>query len=129
MPMLFLVLPVAFHRQSAELLVSTQSRSGLRKFVEKFRQAAESKTDILLSLNSRAVAMRDLSMRSLQLAVARNLVALDLPTAGAFPLSVSSALAGVPTSVRPLVKASEKLGRWLAAVSLYEAALLLGMNF
>src|ERR1035441_4731796 len=53
-PLLFVVLPIILHKQTAELLSSTQERSGLRKFTEKFQTSAQSKTDLLLALAPRA---------------------------------------------------------------------------
>jgi len=98
-PLLFLVLPIVLHKQTAELLSSTQERSGLRKFTEKFQTAAQSKTDLLLALGPRARTMRQLSQDSLQIAVAKSLIALDTESAGAFPLSTTTPMAGMPASV------------------------------
>jgi Family of unknown function (DUF6521) len=128
-PLLFLVLPIVLHKQTAELLSSTQERSGLRKFTEKFQTSAQSKTDLLLALGPRATIMRQLSQDSLQIALAKSLVALDIESAGVFPLSMTEPMAGVPVSVRPLLLGGEKLGKWFAQVSLYEAGLLLQVPF
>ncbi len=122
---LFLVLPMLLHKETAELVISTQRASGLRKFVEKFQIAANSKTDLLLAIGPRAIAMRALTSRSLALAVVSNLMAVDPATAKAIPMSQTPATAGIPSSVRPLLGAAEKLGAWFAQVSEYEIALLL----
>jgi hypothetical protein len=123
--LLFLVLPMLLHKETAELVIATQRASGLRKFVEKFQIAAQSKTDLLLAIGPRAQAMRTLTSHSLGLAVLSNLLTLEPATGRAIPISETPAIAGIPSSVRPLLSAAEKLGVWFAQVSEYETALLL----
>lgn len=124
LPLLFLVLPMLLHKDTAELVMSTQRASGLRKFVEKFQLAAQSKTDLLLAIGPRAQAMRKLTGDSLGLAVVSNLVTVDRD-GRVIAVSETPATAGIPLSIRPLLGAAEKLGTWFAQVSEYETALLL----
>lgn len=124
-PLLFLVLPILLHEQTAELAMSTQKGSGLHKFVEKFQLAAESKTDLLLAIGSRAQIMRPLTAQAVGIAILSRLITLDDQTASAYSLSDTPATAGIPATVRPLLNAAEKLGWWFSQVSLYETALLL----
>jgi Family of unknown function (DUF6521) len=128
LPLLFLVLPILLHRETAELVAATQKTSGLRKFVEKFQLASHSKTDLLLSIATRAVAMRDLTSRGLGIAVTCHLLAFDNDDASAYTLSDTPAVAGIPQSVRPLLVGAEKLGSWFAQSSLYEISLLLQVS-
>lgn len=125
LPLLFLVLPMLFHKETAELLISTQRASGLRKFVEKFQWAAQNKTDLLLAIGPRARALRGLTGDSLGLAVLGNLIAIDQASGRAIAITQTPATAGIPTSVRPLLAGAEKLGAWFSQVSAYETALLL----
>ena len=125
LPLLFLVLPILLHQETAEILLSTQKSSGLRKFVEKFQLAAQSKTDLLLAIGPRAQAMRTLTSQALGIAVLSRVIAVEDGTGRAFSLSDTPARAGIAPSVRPLLGAAEKLGSWFAQVSLYETALLL----
>jgi len=125
LPLLFLVLPMLLHKETAELVMSTQRGSGLRKFVEKFQLAAQSKTDLLLAIGPRAQAMRTLTSDSLGLAVVSNLITVDQTTGRVIALSETPATAGIPPSIRPLLGAADKLGAWFAQVSDYETALLL----
>lgn len=124
LPLLFLILPMLLHKDTAELVMSTQRASGLRKFVEKFQLAAQSKTDLLLAIGPRAQAMRKLTGDSLGLAVVSNLVTVDRD-GRVMAVSETPAAAGIPLSIRPLLGAAEKLGTWFAQVSDYETALLL----
>src|SRR5207302_596806 len=107
------------------LLAATQKGSGLRKFVEKFQLAAQSKTDLLLAIGPRAHTMRRLTAQSLGIAILSRLLVIDGPTAAAVAVSTTPAVAGIPPSLRPMLNAAEKLGSWFAELSLYEIALLL----
>jgi len=129
LPLLFLVLPILLHQETAELVTSTLRASGLRKFVEKFQLAAQSKTDLLLAIAPRALALRALTAEALGIAVLCRVLAFEDNAARAFSLSDTPPMAGIPHSVRPLLGGAEKLGAWFAGSSLYEVALLLQVSF
>src|SRR4029077_5237987 len=86
LPLLFLVLPILLHHETAELVTATQKSSGLRKFVEKFQLASQSKTDLLLSIGSRAQAMRNLTSEGLGIAVLCHILAFEDHAATAYAL-------------------------------------------
>src|SRR5207249_3950421 len=121
--------PICLHRETAELLSSTQRQSGLRKFVEKFHVSANGKTDLVLAIAGRARTMRPVTLQSLQIGTASNLIAFDIPAAAVFPLSTVPPQFGIAHSVRPLLNSAEKLGAWFARLSLYEIQLLLQVKF
>lgn len=129
LPLLFLVLPILLHQETAELVTSTLRASGLRKFVEKFQLAAQSKTDLLLAIAPRALALRALTAEALGIAVLCRVLAFEDNAARAFSLSDTPPMAGIPHSIRPLLGGAEKLGAWFAESSLYEVALLLQVSF
>lgn len=129
LPLLFIALPVLFHEETADLLRTTRLQSGLRKFIEKFHSSPVAKTDLVLAISRRSNAMRGLTLESLRTAVASNLMAVDVSAAGVFPLSKTPPSLGIPASVRPLLSGAEKLGSWLAQVSLYEVSLLFKVDF
>jgi hypothetical protein len=128
LPLLFLVLPILLHQATAELVSSTHKGSGLRKFVEKFQLAAQSKTDLLLTIGPRAQAMRTLTAEALGIAIICRVLAFEDNAARSFSLSDTPPIAGIPPSVRPLLNGAEKLGAWFAGSSLYEIALLLQVS-
>ncbi len=124
LPLTFVVLPLAFHAKSLEEVAGTQAASGLRRFEEKFSDRG----DVLLSIQPRMLAMRDLSLRSLRIAIRAGLVTLVPKEAVLWPRSRSAP----PTeakAVSDLLKSAEKLGSWCRDVSLFEVAGLLKVEF
>lgn len=123
-PLGFLVLPIAFHQDTFELVSSTRTDTGLHAFVDKFSRSENQKADLLLSIHSRVVAMRSLSWRSLCLAIERRLVAIDTGQAAIVALS-HTAPGAVPVSVKPLLSGAEKLGAWCSRLSMLEICSIL----
>jgi hypothetical protein len=124
LPLMFIVLPLAFHAKSLEEVGRTQASSGLRKFEEKFSDRG----DVLLSIQPRMLAMRELTLRSLRIAIRAGLVTLVPKEAVVWPRSRS-----VPPveakAATDLLRSAEKLGSWCRDVSLFEVAGLLRVEF
>lgn len=124
LPLAFVVLPLAFHARSLDEVGSTQSGSGLRKFEEKFRDRG----DLLLAIQPRMLAMRDLSLRSLRIGLRAGLLTLVPTEAVLWPRSHASAPADGKALI-DLLKASEKLGAWCRDLTLFEVAGILKVEF
>lgn len=122
LPLLFVVLPLTLHSKSAEKVTGTLTTSGLRKFESKFSD--DDRGDVLLALQPRMLAMRELSLRSLRIAIRTDLLTLVPKDAVVWPRS-RSAPPTVAKSVGDLLKSAEKLGSWCREVSLFEIAGLL----
>ena len=128
LPLIFIVLPAILHQQTSELIVGTRKSSGIRAFVAKFGESATSKQDVLLGLHSRASDWRGLSWDSVRVALATRLIQLNLDGT-VIPLSRTAPTLSVPSTVRPLLNDSEKLGFWCGQVSLHEISNLLRLRF
>ena len=128
-PLLFIVLPIMFHQDTAEIIISTRRSSGLRAFVNKFASSKSSKNDLILAINDRAIIMRNLSMRSLRLALASNLISIDIERGLAIPLTSTAPKAGVARSIRSMLQSAERLGYWCSQLSLYEVSAILKVRF
>jgi hypothetical protein len=128
-PLCFLVLPIVFHEETSALVMSTRPASGLRKLTEKFRSAEESKTDLLLAVGRRAVAMRNLTWQSIRLGLASNVISLNTEDGTLMSLSDTPFVSGVPQSIRPLLGSAEKLGAWFSGLTLYEVGLQMQVTF
>lgn len=124
LPLAFVVLPLVFHAKSLEEVTGTQVASGLRRFEEKFSDQG----DVLLSLQPRMLAMRDLSLRSLRIAFRAGLLTLVPKEAVLWPRSRAAAPAEAK-AVSDLLKSAEKLGTWCRDISFFETAGLLKVEF
>ena len=124
LPLVFAVLPLALHVRSIEEVGKTHTSSGLRKFEEKF----DERGDLLLAIQPRMLAMRDLSLRSLRIGLRAGLLTL-VPVDGVlWPRSHAAAPAEAKT-VTDLLKAAEKLGTWCRELTLFEVAGILRVEF
>ena len=126
LPLAFVVLPLAFHAKSAQKVSNTLAGSGLRKFESKFND--DDRGDVLFALQPRMLAMRDLSLRSLRIAIRSGLLTLVPEDAVLWPRSRSAP----PADAKPvgdMLKSAEKLGSWCRDVSIFEVAGLLKVEF
>jgi len=129
LPLLFIVLPIIYHQETAAFIKSTLKASGLRAFVNKFDETKTSKSDLIISIHERARAMQSLTRHSLSLAVASDLIAIDAQSGAAFPMTRTQPKVGIPDSVRDMMKAAEKLGFWCSKLTLHEIAITLKVAF
>jgi hypothetical protein len=128
-PLVFLVLPILLHQDSAELVQSTQQSSGLRAFVAKFGEARRGVSDYLLAIHDRTDTMKSLSVESLRIAFVARLMSLDRRAATLMPLTTTLPRLGIPDSVRPLIRDAEKLGTWCSQLTLHEISSALKVRF
>lgn len=126
-PVVFLVLPVVLHQETASFLRGTRKSSGLRAFAAKFGDSKATKQDLLLQLHDRAKRWRQLSLASLELATAGQLISVSDESA-VFPLSRTNAR-GLSDDVKQLMADAEKLGYWCGQLTTHEIAHTLKMRF
>ena len=124
LPLAYVVLPIAFHGRSLDEVIGTQIGSGLRKFEEKFRDRG----DLLLAIQPRMLAMRELTTRSIQIALGAGLLTLVSETATLWPRSYSAA-PDSGRSVANILKSAEKLGAWCKDLTLFEITGVLKVEF
>lgn len=127
-PVLFVVLPLLFDEDTANMVASTQRASGLRLFAGKFSESKHAKADVLLSLEGRAKALRLQTLEAVTLALKARLLFLDPASGEVIALSHTPALS-LPESVLPLIRSAEKLGAWSGALSLFELSTTLQVTF
>ncbi len=123
MPLVFLVLPIALHTPTLDLVISTRVGSGLALFTSKLDVDREN----LLAVHSRALALRALSLQSIVIGVRTQLLSIDYEDA-----SVRANTKRAPTPpdrIARLISGSEKLGRWCGRLNLVQIANLLRIDF
>lgn len=96
----------------------TYKSSGLRAFAAKFGDSSVSKQDLLLQVQERSIRWRKLSLQSIELAVAGQLIILQ-DTGEVIPLSRTKAR-GLPDEVKQLIDLAEKLGAWCGELTMHE---------
>ena len=124
LPLMFLVLPICYTESLCQVVTSTQQGSGLRKFEEKLRVQG---ADRLWGLSDRAIRYRELTRKSLAVALATRLIRLDVATATAWVVQ-NAKPKGVSTDVAPMLRAAQRLGVWCSAHSLDEVGAILRMS-
>jgi hypothetical protein len=128
-PLLFIVLPIMFHEETAQFITSTRLASGLRAFSDKFSTSAVSKNDLVLAIHDRSLDMRKLTLDSVRLGISSRLIGIDVERGVVSPLSTTTPRANVPESIRPLLAGAERLGGWCAQISLHEVSAILKVAF
>lgn len=104
----FLVLPIALHRPTLDIVSTTYQSSGLGKFVEKFARQRED----LMAIHTRALLMRRLSLEALSTGVAAGLLTVIYDDG---LIRANDVKIRRPTErIKPYVAGAEKLGRWMA---------------
>lgn len=129
LPLLFLVMPILLHPQMSEFVRSTQEASGLRAFAGKFTTSKESKNDLLLSINKRAIRMRHLTLKSLTIAIATHLITVVHEEGTVLSLNGTFPISRLPKTIVTLVTSAEKLGIWFSLLSLHEISIILKVRF
>lgn len=124
-PLLFIVLPLLMHEETAVILASTKTSSGLRTFADKFTLSSVSKSDLLVTLNDRIRNMKNLTINSMLIAISSNLLIIDVGSATVIPLTVTSPRIGIPESIKKLSGLADKLGRWCSSLTTHEIGLTL----
>ena len=115
----FLVLPLVFHKRTLDTINSTLPASGLALFAAKLASEKEE----LLAVHTRALAWRALTLKSLGIASSTGLILINYEDASYRALDCRIPV--LPERVRQMPKAAEKLGIWLAQVTLPQAAAVL----
>ena len=125
---LFLVLPILLHQDTFDLLKATTLPTGLHGFANKFTRSDVGKSDLLLGVQSRAIAWRSLTWDSIRLGVQVNIISITSSSGTVIPVTRTSPT-DVPVSIKPLLANAEKLGAWCADLSVFEIGALLKVSF
>lgn len=128
LPLTFLVLPLVLMDDTRDQILATRSDSGLRRLVEKLESSKIKRVDSILAIHDRALRWRRLTLQSIQIGVATGLISLDAQRPAVEPLSKASPRL-VSERTRPLLRAAESIGKWMAPLSPYEISALLHVRF
>lgn len=127
--LLYMTFPILFQEQVFSLLSKTQSGSGLRKFINKLYIKENSLSDITLSFPKRTEEFRNLTERSLRMALMTNLLVISPKEGVVFQNSKKKIKSASAKDVDELLKGAKKLGKWCSQLTLFEIGNLLGLEF
>lgn len=127
LPLLFLVLPLLFHRQSTMVIESTRRASGLTLFAAKLGEEREN----LLAVHERAYMLRALTLESLLFGIQGGLLTLDYreATVRANTLLGSRGKAKLPERLKNLPTSADKIGYWFSKAGINQIATSLKVEF
>jgi hypothetical protein len=127
LPLAFLVLPLVLHEPTLNTVLSTNKASGLHLFVGKLSEKRED----LLVVHGRAMALRQLTLRSLMLGEQSDLLRIDPSTATLWAngLPEGQRSPTLPERIRRIAPACERLGHWFAGFSDQQVARALRVEF
>jgi hypothetical protein len=121
----FLVLPLLLHKPTLDWVVSTRKSSGLALFAAKLGEQHEN----LLTVHSRALALRRLSLQSIGIAANRGLVTINYED-GYFRSNIPDKKApALPERIRGMPPAAQKIGFWFSRMSVHQIASTLRVQF
>lgn len=106
--LLFLLLPLILHRQTMEMIRSTNQSSGLARLIVKLSDERER----LFAVHERALALRLLTLESLAAGVAAKLLSVDYATAEVRANDLKAP--ATPERLKHHLLSAEKVGRWFA---------------
>lgn len=120
------VLPLVFHGVSRRAISKRRLKSGFRSILTRDPANDIAQNEAIFNLNRRLRAMYPRTTRSLNCAIAWELLGIE--DGAILPRSVRrpSSFAG---EAREIVKAAEKLGRWAAQLTSFEYFTVLGVEF
>lgn len=122
----FLVLPVCLHRPTLGHVLSTQRRSGLAIFASKVGERREE----LVAFNSRGLAFRALTLRSLGLATRAGLLTTRYSEAIVRANSIERPrMPRPPELTKDHIRGAERFGAWCGRISIGQTAALLRVEF
>lgn len=126
--LLFLVLPVLYHKATAEFVKGTLKASGLRAFAAKFGESKASKQDLLLAIHDRSIRLRPLTLQAIKIALGTRLISIQ-PDGTVIALSQTNGASGIPADAKQMMKDAEKMGAWCSQLTLHEIATTLKLRF
>jgi hypothetical protein len=127
LPLAFLLLPLVLHAPTLTMVLGTHRASGLHLFAGKLGEQRED----LLAVHGRALAFRQLTLRSLMVAEQSRLIRIEPSTATVRAFSPHHELQApvLPERIRRIAPACEKIGYWFAGLSDQQVAHTLKIGF
>ncbi|WP_044339365.1 three component ABC system middle component [Rossellomorea aquimaris] len=123
---IFTILPLVFHGTSRKVIIKRRESSGLRSILDREPSISLAQNEAIFNLENRIMSMEKRTLRSLNLAIACNLVTLEN---GNFTSRSNFKLPkNVQAETKAVLKAANKLGIWAGNMSIFEYLTILGVE-
>ncbi|QDU14015.1 hypothetical protein CA11_18190 [Gimesia maris] len=122
-PQMFLVLPLVFHKKSASIIQAKQMTEG------SFYRALTDNRTLIVGLQQRVQNYSDITMKALNLSFASKLLLLDKDSLEIAPGRKSLPAGTQENDVKIIIKASKRIGYWLAITDFSVVCKLLRIRF
>ncbi|MGG0875164.1 three component ABC system middle component [Bacillus inaquosorum] len=120
------VLPLVYQETSRKMILKRREASGLRSILDRDIKSSIAQNEAVFDINSRLQAMEERTFRSLNIAIASKLIALE---EGYFSSSLPFKLPkNVSVETKEILKAANKLGIWAGGMSDFEYLTVLGVE-
>lgn len=120
------VLPLIFHDTSRKMILKRREASGLRSILDRDSASSVAQNETIFNIDYRIKGMENRTFRSLNLAIACNLITLE---EGHFTSRVPFKLPKqVSDETKAVLKAAHKLGVWAGNMSAFEYLTILGVE-
>lgn len=120
------VLPLVFHDTSRKMILKRRESSGLRSILDRDPASSVGQNEAIFNIDNRFKGMENRTLRSLNLAIACNLITLE---EGHFTSSIPFKLPQkVSDETKAILKAANKLGVWAGSMSAFEYLTILGVE-
>lgn len=120
------VLPLVLHDTSRKMILKRRESSGLRSILDRDTASSVAQNEVIFNFDNRLKAMENRTFRSLNVAIACNLITLE---DGYFTSTVSYKLPKkVSGESKDILKAANKLGVWAGKMSSFEYLTILGVE-
>ena len=129
MPLLFIVLPMMYKKEIVDFIASTQKKSGLRFFADKFTEKKNSNKDLILQIQNTSQRYKVMTLEAIGIGMSGKLFEIQKD---AYVLPLEDNISSFKTKSKELEKmgkAAEKLGIWCSRLTLMEISQILKVRF
>lgn len=129
LPLLFIVLPMIYKKEIFDFITSTQEKSGLRFFADKFTEKKNSNNDLIIQIQNLSKRYQVMTLEAMRIGIVGELMAIQ-NDAYILPLEDNiKSFKTVSKEVKKMGNAAEKLGIWCSRLSLMEISQILKVRF
>lgn len=123
--LIFMILPITYNEEICNYVKTTRRSSGLNKVIEKMMN--DKKIDYIYQISDNIQAMRELTIQSIQIAVASKLITINKQLE--LKNNFCKKLPKNYEKIKNFIDVSQKLGEWFSKMNIYEIEQILKVRF